>query len=65
MLNSLYSNLLPRRKHVRGNDCKVGMKIEIYTQIEVVLPFWNNQVINDIEGVIKAIIYALESNEHD
>jgi len=41
------------------------MKIEIYTQIEVVLPFWNNQVINDIEGVIKAIIYALESNEHD
>lgn len=29
-----------------------------------VIRFWNNQVMNDIEGVIKAIIYALETNEH-
>ena len=28
-----------------------------------VIRFWNNLVINDIEGVIKAIIYARESNE--
>ena len=28
-----------------------------------VIRFWNNQVMNDIEGVIKAIIYALESND--
>ena len=28
-----------------------------------VIRFWNNQVMNDLEGVIKAIIYAIESNE--
>ncbi len=28
-----------------------------------VIRFWNNQVMNDIEGVIKAIMYALESKE--
>ena len=28
-----------------------------------VIRFWNNLVMDDIEGVIKAIIYALESNE--
>jgi very-short-patch-repair endonuclease len=27
-----------------------------------VIRFWNNQVMNDIEGVIKAIIFALELN---
>ena len=29
-----------------------------------VLRFWNNQVMNDIEGVIKAIMHALESDEY-
>lgn len=29
-----------------------------------VIRFWNNQVLRDIEGVIKSIIYALESDEH-
>ena len=29
-----------------------------------VLRFWNNQVMNDIEGVIKAIVYVLETHEH-
>ena len=28
-----------------------------------VIRFWNNQVMNDIEGVIKAIIFATESIE--
>jgi very-short-patch-repair endonuclease len=27
-----------------------------------VLRFWNDQVMNDIEGVIKVVIYELESN---
>ena len=29
-----------------------------------VIRFWNNQVMNDIEGVIKAIVYVLEAHEH-
>ena len=27
-----------------------------------VIRFWNDQVMNDMEGVIRAIIYALEAN---
>jgi very-short-patch-repair endonuclease len=27
-----------------------------------VIRYWNNQVMNDLEGIIKSIIYALESN---
>ncbi|MBI4314795.1 MAG: endonuclease domain-containing protein [Chloroflexi bacterium] len=30
-----------------------------------VIRFWNNQVLNDIEAVVRAIAIALESNEHD
>jgi len=29
-----------------------------------VIRFWNNQVMNDIEGVIRAIILALEPESH-
>ncbi len=29
-----------------------------------VIRFWNNQVLKDIEGVVKSIMYTLESNEH-
>jgi very-short-patch-repair endonuclease len=28
-----------------------------------VIRFWNNQIMNDIEGVIKTIIFELEANE--
>jgi len=29
-----------------------------------VLRFWNNSVMNDIDGVIRAIIQAMESEDH-
>ncbi len=29
-----------------------------------VIRFWNHQVMNDIEGTIRAIIFALETNTH-
>ena len=28
-----------------------------------VIRFWNNQVMNDIDGVIKEIVFALETNK--
>lgn len=28
-----------------------------------VIRFWNNQVVNDIDGVIKEIVFALETNK--
>jgi very-short-patch-repair endonuclease len=30
-----------------------------------VLRFWNNDVMNDIDGVICAIVFAMEENGHD
>ena len=29
-----------------------------------VIRFWNNQVMNDIEGVIRAIMFAMETDSH-
>jgi len=29
-----------------------------------VIRFWNHQVMNDIEGVIRAIIFAVESDTY-
>ena len=29
-----------------------------------VLRFWNNDVMNDIDGVIRAIVFAMEENSH-
>jgi len=35
------------------------LKLQGYTAIR----FWNDQVLHDIEGVIKGIIYALDLND--
>jgi very-short-patch-repair endonuclease len=61
----------PRRKLIIELDGSHHLEQEEYDQERTkyleskgykVLRFWNNQVMNDIESVIKAVIYELESN---
>ena len=62
----------PRKKLVIELDGSQHLEQERYdeertsyleSQGDKVIRFWNNQVMNDTEGVIKAIIYALDLND--
>jgi very-short-patch-repair endonuclease len=62
----------PRRKLIIELDGSQHIEQEEYDQERTnylesqgykVLRFWNNQVINDIDGVIKAITFAVASSE--
>ena len=64
----------PRRKLIIELDGSQHLEQEEYDEERTiylrsegyqVIRFWNNQVLGDIEGVMKAIRYTLESNERN
>jgi len=61
----------PRRKliieldgsqHLEQEEYDEGRTKYLESQGYQVLRFWNNQILGDVEGVIRAILYALEAN---
>ena len=49
-------------QHLEQEEYDQERTLYLESQGYRVIRFWNDQVLNDIEGVIKTIIYAVESN---
>ena len=49
-------------QHLEQEEHDQGRTLYLKSEGYRVIRFWNNQVMNDIEGVIKTIIYAVKSN---
>ena len=70
--NYIVDFFAPRRKliieldgsqHLEQEEYDEERTLYLVSQGYKVIRFWNNQVMNDIEGVIKAIINALETDD--
>jgi very-short-patch-repair endonuclease len=48
-------------QHFEQAEYDVARTKYFESQGYTVIRFWNNQVMNDIDGVIRAIIFAMES----
>ena len=51
-------------KHLEQEEYDEARTIYFKSQGYRVIRFWNNQVMNDMEGVIRAIIFAMEAEGH-
>jgi len=51
-------------QHLEQEEYDEDRTAYLESQGYTVIRFWNNQVMNDIEGVIRAISHALELDEH-
>ena len=53
-----------RSQHLEQEEYDEDRTAYLESQGYTVIRFWNNQVMNDIEGVIRAISHALELDKH-
>jgi very-short-patch-repair endonuclease len=51
-------------QHIEQNEYDDERTIYLEEQGYKVIRFWNNQVMNDIEGVISAIVLSMEPESH-
>ncbi len=51
-------------QHLEQEEYDIERTKDLVSQGYKVIRFWNNQVMNDIDGVIRAIILAIDTESH-